>query len=215
MYCFSVWGVFASKTALYNNPDVTLPDPNAVLGCIETAMEIGDVGDVEENLSGPALRQTPEYAIFMELFAKTVLTKRGGMKNILETKRLSVFMPVTLEAFAVITYVNNYETWKASAAGTGRIAHRRFTSGNNNKWSKEGMDLFLAMVVLLKSQQKYSAEDEDEDEALAFFETNLQERWRTKAGKRRMEEREETHALTSQQSTCMGDWIGGGMILPV
>jgi hypothetical protein len=88
-----------------------LPCPTQILGGLTKKEEVPvfilpeDDNDHDEDEEKPCLRQTQDYADFLYLFAKTVLTAES-FKNKSSTKLLSAYMPINLEAFAVLTYVN-------------------------------------------------------------------------------------------------------------
>jgi hypothetical protein len=95
-------------TGLHGQPDVQLPTPAAILGGLDpeatTDQAVGRV---------LCLRETTAHSDFLVLFAQTVV-----MKDVYRAKHttglLRTFMGPNLEAFAVLTYTNNYDRWKGA-----------------------------------------------------------------------------------------------------
>ena len=88
-----------------------LPDPRTILGGLDI------VGDGQEDAAEdatPCLRDTKAHKTFLFLFAKTVMLADTFKKNS-TVKLLSEYMGIALEAFAVLTYANNYHSWLEEA----------------------------------------------------------------------------------------------------
>jgi hypothetical protein len=96
------------------------------------------------------LRETTAHLDFLVLFAQTVV-----MKDVYRAKHttglLGTFMGPNLEAFAVLTYTNNYDRWKEQSceiaalpeeerANRRPVAVRRFTEGARGGGKYRGWD---------------------------------------------------------------------------
>ncbi len=164
-----------SLTDLHRN-GVALPDPEEILGNLDKPGEDPD--------GAPCLRETDAHADFLFLFAKTV-TVCSTFKDSCNVNLLSGYMSISLEAYAVLTYANSYDTWmeeatkrkeegrneedstSPSSAGSKR---RRFTektrgTGKFKEWAKSGIKLYNKINKMLERQRN--------DESLVDFEPTL------------------------------------------
>lgn len=113
------------------------------------------------------LRETEAHKEFLFLFAHTVVVT-PNFKDIAAHKLLSEFITPSLEAFAVLTYVNNYEQWienrmVASMAPeiqekVTKTAKRKYTSltrgtGKYSGWAPEGVRLYKDVWNRIKEQR--------------------------------------------------------------
>jgi hypothetical protein len=125
---------------------VQLPTPADILGGM-------DPNAPDANLTQGrvrCLRETTAHSDFLVLFAQTVV-----MKDVYRAKHttglLGDFMGPNLEAFAVLTYTNNYDRWKEQceiaalpeeerANRRPVLAVRRFTEGARGGGKYRGWD---------------------------------------------------------------------------
>jgi hypothetical protein len=133
------------------------------------------------------LRETTAHSDFLVLFAETVV-----MKDVYRARHttglLSSFMGPNLEAFAVLTYTNNYERWKEQCeiaalpeeerANRRPVAVRRFTEGARGGgkyrgWDETGIRMYNDLAARIKLQ----AANWD----LQNFEVDLQKKFRQAA----------------------------------
>ena len=94
--CFLLLFVLLTVIQALYEKGVKLPKPKKILG----GLEVGGV-EVDE----PCLRETEEHANFLFCFAKCVLPA-DTFRTYCTTRKLSAYMSINLEAFAVVTYVN-------------------------------------------------------------------------------------------------------------
>jgi hypothetical protein len=161
---------------------VVLPTPAAILGSLDP--NAGATDPTQGRV--PCLRESPAHAHFLFLFAKTVVMQDAYRKNTREL--LGGFMCPNLEAFAVLTYTNNYDCWKEECeiqalppeerANRTPVAVRRFTdrargAGRYRGWDSAGITMYNDLAARIKLQVK--------DPNLANFERELQAKWRTSA----------------------------------
>jgi hypothetical protein len=112
------------------------------------------------------LRETQAHSDFLVLFAQTVV-----MKDVYRAKHttglLGDFMGPNLEAFAVLTYTNNYDRWKEQCeiaalpeeerANRRPVAVRRFTEGARGGgkyrgWDETGIRMYNDLAARIKLQ---------------------------------------------------------------
>ena len=162
-----------SLSELYRK-GIELPDPEEMLGNLD---KVG--GDPNDGT--PCLRATAAHAQFLFLFAKTVVVA-SVFKKYKSTRLLSSYMTSCLEAFAVLTYTNSYDTWMQEAArkddemsaisdnSPSTASKRRFTektrgTGKFKGWTDSGIDLYNLIDETLEEQRK--------DPSLMDFDTRL------------------------------------------
>lgn len=161
------------QTDQYKKDKDMLPMPGDLLGSYEASYQ------GSERLE--CLRETEAYAEFLYMFVKSVVMCADFKENSTH-KLLSEYMTPNLEAFAVLTYVNNYEQWvEASVYASMTVdqramagqpnAKRRYTSktrgcGKYNGWSAEGIKLYYDLTDEIIKQRK--------GPDLATFEEGLQ-----------------------------------------
>jgi hypothetical protein len=133
------------KTGLYGQLDLQLPTPAAILGGMDPNAPNADLAQGRVR----CLRETTAHSDFLMLFAQTVV-----MKDVYRAKHttglLETFMGPNLEAFAVLTYTNNYDRWKEQCeiaalpeeerANRRPVAVRRFTEGARGGGRYRGWD---------------------------------------------------------------------------
>ena len=156
---------------------VALPDPEEILGNLDKPGEDPD--------GAPCLRETDAHADFLFRFAKTVIVC-STFKDSCNVILLSGYMSISLEAYAVLTYANSYDTWmeeatrrkegrneedstSPSSAGSKK---RRFTektrgTGKIKGWVKSGIKLYNKINKLNILQRQRT------DESLVDFEPTL------------------------------------------
>ncbi len=86
---------------------VALPDPAEILGNLDKPGEDPDDAPC-------CLRETDAHADFLFHFAKTVIVC-STFKESCNVIFLSGYMSISLEAYAVLTYANSYDTWMEEA----------------------------------------------------------------------------------------------------
>ena len=136
------------------------------------------------------LRKEPGYMVMMEHFSKAAV---GATKfnKVSKSVLLSKYMDPALEAFIVLTYINNYNKWICEANASPTTAPRdgtttisdvttdsvpsRWTengrgSGKDRGWSKAAIKIYNRIEQLIILQRN---EPDPEDEQLKQFEENL------------------------------------------
>ncbi len=156
---------------------VALPGPEEILG-----NRLDKPG--EDPDGAPCLRETDAHADFLFHFAKTVIVC-STFKESCNVILLSGYMSISLEAYAVLTSANSYDTWmeeatrrkegrneedstSPSSAGSKR---RRFTEKTRGQekfkgWAKSGIKLYNKINKMLERRQR-------NDESLVDFEPTL------------------------------------------
>ena len=163
-----------------------LPTPTAILGGLD---KVQGNEDPDEDAS-PCLRETSAHATFLYQFAKTVM-RADAFKKFSNTWLLSAYMSTCLEAYAVLTYVNNYKYWKEEASRTtpagGSVSEvtepsssdgslRLYTAttrgtGKFKGWSDDGIELYNRIEGKLRSQRN--------DPILSDFDKKLKTKYLT------------------------------------
>jgi hypothetical protein len=173
-----------------------MPDPREVMGVLmqnpEAWPDHRDAARV-----GSYLRETEEHMTLLEMFTRLVVTSKI-FKEKATVYPLRKYMPPTMEAFLILSYVNSYGFWmklfEASPAFAEQAAggiegdelstysgQRLFTSdskgkGKYNGWSPEGMTLHRRISGIIKAQREDTA-------ALGVeFEQELMRRFSAKPG---------------------------------
>ena len=141
----------------------------------------------EENMY---LRKEPGYMVMMEHFSKAAV---GATKfnKVSKSVLLSTYMDPALEAFIVLTYINNYNKWICEANASQTTPPRDATttisdvttdsvptrwtengrgSGKDKGWSDTAKKIYNLIEELIILQRK---EPDPEDEQLKQFEENL------------------------------------------
>jgi hypothetical protein len=141
---------FCAPTELHADGDVELPTPAAILGSLDP--NAGAADPTQGRV--PCLRESPAHTQFLFLFAKTVVMQDAYRKNTRDL--LGGFMCPNLEAFAVLTYTNNYDCWKEECeiqalppeerVNRTLVAVRRFTdrargAGRYRGWDSAGITM--------------------------------------------------------------------------
>lgn len=174
--------LFAVQTVLCAKSRDILPLPKDILGSYAYAQE-QEFGQGQGSVRGErllCLRETDAHKEFLFQFAQSV-TLLPHFIDWAAHKCLSEYMTSSLEAFAVLQYVNNYEEWNEDfmqasmdeaikEKGKGRETKRKFTSitrgaGKYCGWSKEGIALYNDVRNRIAEQRK--------DEQCAHFEYEL------------------------------------------
>jgi hypothetical protein len=152
-----------------------LPTPKFILGEVDGKRDHIDL--LSDNERVGVLRELEEYRTLLFHFTGCLV----GVKYFGEVghlQLLSEYMPPCLEAFFVITYANNHDTWKQEecrgnstlgsdeeTVGTGesddqqgctakRFTNQTKTNGGRFKgWSKEGFELFNKITRVLRIQR--------------------------------------------------------------
>jgi hypothetical protein len=113
-----------------------------------------------------------KYALFLSLFVRCFVAddqKVKGSSGRTHYELMSTYMPVPLEAFAVVMYTNNYKKfirthWKhdsedlSSSLGTPGSIDTLFTSdgrgaGKYGGWSEQGMEFYNRVYEVLERQR--------------------------------------------------------------
>jgi hypothetical protein len=141
---------------------VILPKPSDILGALDPSLvQLVPAGGNRI----PCLRETGEvYQEFLFRFIKPVMFTESFYAGY-QTSRLSEFLDFTLEAYAVLTYVGNYDSWmdKSELQAKGKKekeskVERRFTesargNGKYKGWSDEAMKLYNTLATRIKEQR--------------------------------------------------------------
>jgi hypothetical protein len=156
---------------------LTWPDPNSVLGDLKLRNDQWPEYETVERTK--YLRQTPAHQMLMVHFTKGVIMKDVFDANA-KVNMFSNYMSPQLEAFIVITYVNNYDSWMQKA-NSSYVPPRRFfqeqgttatskpaTRGKYNGWAEEGIELFNVISDILEEQRK-----DTKNRVLVAFDENL------------------------------------------
>jgi len=158
---------------------VELPDPKKLL----LGDLIQEVGPRTDEAGAACLRQTQEYETFMYHFLRCVVVAKDFNKSC-GSMKISDYVTPRLEAFAVITYVNNHDMWKSQAEniegqqGQGRYASTNkrtpiFTNkGNCKGWNDAGMDLYYMITETIRKQRQ-----NEDDHRLVGFEDRMQKKY--------------------------------------
>jgi hypothetical protein len=143
---------------------VQLPTPAAILGGLDPNAPPPEDNVIQGRVG--CLRETTAHSDFLVQFAQTVV-----MKDVYRAKHttglLETFMGPNLEAFAVLTYTNNYDRWKEQCeiaalpeeerANRRPVAVRRFTEGARGGgkyrgWDETGIRMYNDLATRIKQQ---------------------------------------------------------------
>jgi len=136
---------------------VVLPPPKDILGSLDPHMEVS-----EERV--PCLRETSAHFEFLFRFIRPVMFAED-FDTQFDNKVLSEFVPPYLESYAVITYVNNYDSWKEKCelvAKGGKEEEsrtkRRFTektrgTGKYKGWSAAARGMYMDLTDRIIEQR--------------------------------------------------------------
>jgi hypothetical protein len=170
---------------LYMADSQDLPTPQSLLGNFQEPRK--DWPDYEDPERDDCLRETLDHQNLLFHFLKEVVLNETFQRNS-GTKKLSEYVHFSLEAYLVLTYVNNYATWKAEVEkerGSGDEVSevttetaRLYTEksrgrGKYKGWSEEGILLYKQMYNLIERQRKDTGNRE-----LKEFDMKLMERFR-------------------------------------
>jgi hypothetical protein len=158
-----------------NQKEFSLPSPHLILG--DLADQEKTWPEVESESRAGYLRETAGHIDLLRYFTKICVTA-AVFKSKSETKMLSKYMSAALEAFLVMVYVNNHDSWlaeyQASVPGTAvpepavlQKSPKWFTANSRGKgkykgWTKEGMDLYnevMRVITVQRSNKNYSVFD--------------------------------------------------------
>jgi hypothetical protein len=133
-----------------------VPDPQVMLGNLL-------IPGKEDDASQPCLWQTEDHEKFLFLFTKTIVMK-DVYKPVCDKLGISQYLTGSLEAYAVLTYWNNYEAWidkyhqNAGNEPSTTTAKRRFTEKNDGYgtckgWPKEARELYNRILKRIRIQR--------------------------------------------------------------
>ena len=181
---------------------IKMPTPRNLLGGLAGTMDVWP--DFQEEERPEYLRETTEHEDVLYYFTK-ILVMADEFKQKAAKKKMSKYMGVGLEAFLVLTYVNNYEAWMNEFDGklvanpidfdTGAAkaapGQPKFTSlargkGKHKGWSRTGMSLYKELCHVLENQRR----NRNSNLVLSSVDDNLLARYKSgvQAGATRVEE---------------------------
>lgn len=186
-----------------------LPTPEDLLGNY-IGRERNDWPDYEDAEREDCLRETQAHQNLLFHFLKEVVLNATFQKNS-STKKLCEYIHFSLEAYLVLTYVNNYATWKAEVekeqrTGIDEISEvtndspRLYTEKSRGKgkykgWSEEGILLYKQMCVLIERQRNDTG-----NSTLREFDLKLMERFKST-------QRRGDQLNTQSEPVRAGNWL--------
>jgi hypothetical protein len=150
------------------NPPPSMPDPRVILGGL--AAQRDQWPEDGDSTRAPYLRQTRDHQDLLVHFTKVmVMSERFRQKS--TRSHLTRYMGSALEAFCVVTYVNNYDNWYEEATRTPvqNPLGALLTAGMTRRhmgWSDLGRAMYRRVGETLRGQRETSRLGSEFDKAL-------------------------------------------------